>query len=70
MVSEKWSATDKIFCHFGLLFVLYRPHQTPPAPSPPNNPKNQNFGKMKKLPGDIITLHMCTINDNYIMYGS
>ena len=37
---------------------------------PPNNPKNQNFEKMKKPPGDIITLHMCTINDNHMMYGS
>ena len=38
---------------------------------PTNNPKNQNFGKMKKKKtGDIIILHMYTINDNRIMYGS
>ena len=37
---------------------------------PPNNPKNQNFEKMKKSPGDIIILHKCTINDNHTMYGS
>ena len=37
---------------------------------PSNNPKNQNFEKMKKQPGDIITLHMCTINNNHMMYGS
>ena len=60
MVPEIWSATDKIFCHFGPFFALL----------PPNNPKNQNFEKMKKPPGDIITLHMCTINDNHTMYGS
>ena len=36
---------------------------------PPNNTKNQNFEKREKIPGDII-LHMCTINDNYMMYGS
>ena len=24
---------------------------------------------MEKLPGDIIILHMCNINDNHIMYG-
>ena len=35
-----------------------------------NNLKNQNFGTMKKSPGDIIALHMCTINENNIMYGS
>ena len=37
---------------------------------PPNNPKNQNFEKMKKTPRDIIILHMFTINDNHMMYGS
>ena len=26
---------------------------------PPNNPKNQNFEKMKKTPGDITNLHLC-----------
>ena len=36
----------------------------------PNNPKNQNFEKMKKLPGDIIILQRCNINDNHMMYGS
>ena len=46
-----------IFCHF--------------TPLPPtNNPRNQNFEKMKKKPRDIIILHMCTINDNHMMYGS
>ena len=37
---------------------------------PPNNLNNQNFEKMKKASGDIITLHRCTINDNHTMYGS
>ena len=37
---------------------------------PLNNPENQNFEKMKKIPGDIIILHMCTINQNHMMYGS
>ena len=37
---------------------------------PPNNLKNQNFEKMKKTPSDITILHMCTINDNHMMYGS
>ena len=38
----------------------------------PNNKDYQNFEKIikKKTPGDIITLNMCTINDNHIMYGS
>ena len=37
---------------------------------PPNNLKNQNFEKPKKPRGDIITLHMCSINDNHMIYGS
>ena len=45
-------------------FLPFRPT------SPSNNPKYQNFGKMKKLAGDIIILYRCTINDNYMMYGS
>ena len=37
---------------------------------PPNSPKNQNFEKMKKTPGDIIILHMCTKNYDQMMYAS
>ena len=60
MVPEIWSATDIIFCHSRPFFALL----------PPNNPKNQNFEKMKKLPGDIITFQTCDINGNHMMYGS
>ena len=31
----------------------------------PNNLKNQNFEKMKKIPIDFTILHMCTINENH-----
>ena len=37
---------------------------------PPNNRKNQNFEKIKKIPGDIIILHKCTINNNHMMNDS
>ena len=37
---------------------------------PPNNPKNQNFEKLKKIPGDIIILHKCTKNHNHMLYCS
>ena len=40
MVPEIWSATDRIFGHFGPFFAL--------LPPPPNNPKNQNLKKKKK----------------------
>ena len=59
MFPETWSATGRIFCHFGQFFTLL----------PPNNPENQNLKKMKKTPEDII-LHMHTINENHKMYGS
>ena len=37
---------------------------------PFTNLRNQNFEKLKKKPGDIIILHMRTINDNHMMYSS
>ena len=37
---------------------------------PPDYPENQIFEKMKKIPGDIIVLQMCIINENHMMYGS
>ena len=63
MVPEIWCATE-FFSHFGLVFAL------PPPPPLTNNPEKQNFEKMKKMPGNIITLHKCTINDNHTMYSS
>ena len=60
MVPEIQSATDKIFCHFGQFIVFL----------PSKNLKNQNFEKMEKLPGDIIIIHRCNINDNHMMHGS
>ena len=48
-VPEIWHVTDKIVIfHFGLFFTLL----------PPNSPKNQNFEKMKKMPGDITILRV------------
>ena len=35
----------------------------------PNNTKNQNFEKIKKILGDIIILHLCITNYDRIMYG-
>ena len=34
------------------------------------NSANQNFEKILKKSGDIIILHMSTINENHIMYDS
>ena len=64
-VYHKWQSYDvwllrhgvqhRIFCHFGPFYAFY----------PPNNWKNK-----KQTLGAIIILHMCTINENYMMYGS
>ena len=43
-------------------------HFLPFTPSPPNDPEKENFQKLKKIPGDIILLHMCTINEDHIKY--
>ena len=54
------------FLSFGTIFCAF---------TPPNNPKNQNFEKMKKkTPGDII-LHKCTKNHDqnailFLRYGT
>ena len=60
MVPEIWSMTDRIFVILDLFLPFY----------PPNNPKNQNFEKMKKRPGDIIILHKCTKNHDHMLYCS
>ena len=50
-VPEIWHMTDVIVIfHFGLFFFFY----------PPNCLKNENFEKMKNIPGDIIILYNCT----------
>ena len=65
---HKWQSYDvlflsygawgtQFFCHFGPFFALLPP-------------RNQNFEKIKTTTGDITILHMCTINDNHMMYGS
>ena len=61
MVPKIQSETDRIYCYFGPFFAL----------SPPHNLENQNFEKRKKkISGDIIILHMCTKNQNHMMYAS
>ena len=67
MVSEIWSATYRIFSHFG----PFSPFYPPPLPLP-NNLSKSKFQKKwkKKTPGDIIILLICTINEYYSMSGS
>ena len=52
----------------GQIFLVILGHFLPFYP--PNNPKNQNFEKIKKTPRYIIILHLRTTNDNHMIYGS
>ena len=54
---------DRCNCYFSFWVIF-----CPLLPPPPNSPKNQNFLKMKKLPGDIIILHICTKNYDQMIY--
>ena len=56
MVPEIWSTTDRIFVNLDLFF------------SPLT--RKSKLWKMKKIPEDIIILHMFTKNDIHMMYGS
>ena len=60
--------TYRMFCHFATFFCLFS-LPPPTSPSPLTTRKIIILKKWKK-PGDIVILHMCTKNDNYIMYGS
>ena len=60
MVPEIWSATEKLFCHCGPIFAFFVP----------TTQKIKIIKKMKKAPGDIIILHMCTKNYDHMMYHS
>ena len=62
MVPEILSVKDRTFCHFGPFFAL--------LPQETKNPINQNFEKLKKKSGDIIILHKCTKNHDYMLYCS
>ena len=38
---------------------------------PPNDPENQNFKQIKKMSGKKnVLLHMCSINEDCMTYGS
>ena len=53
--------TDRNVCNFEPFFFL---------PFSPLTTQKIKFSKLKESPGDIIFLHICTINDNRMMYGS
>ena len=60
MVLEMWRTGTGFFVILGHFLPFYHT----------NNPKNQNFEKVKKSIGFTIILHFCATNDNHIMHGS
>ena len=54
--------------NFLSVWKIFYPFTPPPSP-PLNNSENQNFEKLKKAPGAIIILHMCTKNHKHLMSG-
>ena len=60
-VSGDIECNGQNFLSFWSVFCFFTPLTTQ---------KNKVLKKMEKLPGDIIILHRCNINDNHMMYGS
>ena len=65
MMYGSWDVEHDRQIFFSLLTIF-----CPFTPPPPNNTENQKFWKDEKTTGDIIILHKCNINDNYMMYDS
>ena len=57
----------EIWCMAHVILFLILSYFLPFYPS--NSPKNENFKRMKKMPGDII-LHTCTKSYDYRLYCS
>ena len=73
MLTEKWRATDSIFCDFGPPFALL-PLSPPPRPLLTTQrikilkKEKRKEKKRKKTPRDIIILHMCTKNHDHMQH--
>ena len=68
---HKWQSYNAWFLTYEAWqteFVLILGHFLPFYPT--NNPKNQNFKKIKKAHGYIIILHKCTKNHDHMLYCS
>ena len=61
MRTQIWSACRHNFLSFQTIFCFFTALLTP---------KIKIWKKCKKTPGHIILLHMCTVNQDHIMYGS
>ena len=61
---SSWDTERQNFWSFWAIFYPFNP----PSPSP-NNPDKRNFEKMKKAPGDVITLDLCNKKHDHMMYA-
>ena len=61
MIPETWSVMDT---EFFVILDHFLPFYSP------NNPKDKNFVRLKKMPRDIIIWHKCTKNHDHILYRS
>ena len=68
LVYHKWQPYDVWLLRYGTRQNIFS-FWTIFCPFTPLTTQKINFEKMKKMPGDII-LHMCTIHENHMMYGS
>ena len=75
MCTKKSQTYDARFLRYGVrcteFFVIlgyFLPF--PPPPPHPNNQENQNFEKIKKALADVVLLHVCTLYEDQMMYGS
>ena len=66
MIFQIWTATDKMFCHFGPFFALLPPSLPPLR----QQLEKSRFWKTEKIPGDIIILHKCAKNHDPMLYCS
>ena len=67
---HKWQSYDVWFLRYGVQWTEFFVILDCFLPFYPLTTRNQNLKKMKKMPRDIIILHMFTINDNHMMYCS
>ena len=69
---DVWFLRYRVWCETqnSLTFGLFFPFYTPPPPPTPTTHQNKISKKWKKRLSYIIILHMCTINDDHMMYGS
>ena len=77
MVPETWGVTDRISGHFGSFFPLHPTtnwkikilKKWKKKKKKKKIFKKSKKKKKKKKTGDTIILHLCTTNDNNMMYG-